>query len=71
MTKSVLHCETCVLAKSHGATYSSITSNKSVIHFELIHSYVWGPFRELTISCMRYFVLFIDDCTRLSWIALL
>ncbi|XP_062009190.1 putative F-box protein At3g52320 isoform X2 [Rosa rugosa] len=31
--ESVLHCETCVLAKSHRATYSPSVSNKSAIHF--------------------------------------
>ncbi|PRQ58292.1 putative RNA-directed DNA polymerase [Rosa chinensis] len=69
--ESVLHCETCVLAKSHRATYSPSISNKSVIPFELIHSDVWGPSREPTVSGMRYFVLFIDDCTRLTWVTLL
>ncbi|PRQ21141.1 putative RNA-directed DNA polymerase [Rosa chinensis] len=71
VNESALRCETCVLAKSHRATYSPRVSNKSVIPFELIHSDVWGPSREPTVSGMRYFVLFIDDCTRLSWVALL
>ncbi|PRQ29721.1 putative RNA-directed DNA polymerase [Rosa chinensis] len=71
VNESALRCETCVLAKSHRATYSPRMSNKSVIPFELIHSDVWGPSREPTVSGMRYFVLFIDDCTRLSWVALL
>ncbi|KAM7531145.1 hypothetical protein LguiB_034555 [Lonicera macranthoides] len=66
INESVLYCETCVLAKSHCATYSPSFSNKSIIPFELIHSDVWGPSKESTISGMRYFVLFIDDCTRLS-----
>ena len=64
--ESTFHCETCVLAKSHRVTYSLSIFNKSVIPFELIHSDVWRPSRELTVSGMRYFMLFIDDCTRLS-----
>ena len=71
VSETVLHCETCVLAKSHRITYSPSISNKSTIPFELIHSDVWGPSKEPTISGMRYFVSFIDDCTRLSWISLL
>ena len=71
INESVLRCETCVLAKSHRATYSPSFSNKSIIPFELIHSDVWGPSREPTGLGMRYFVLFIDDCTRLTWVALL
>jgi hypothetical protein len=69
--ESSLHCETCVLAKSHRVNYPLSLSNKSSMPFEIIHSDVWGPSREPTFSGMRYFVLFIDDCTRLSWVALL
>ena len=67
---SSLHCETCVLGKSHRSTYSP-SKFKSTIPFELIHSDVWGPSKESTISRMRYYVSFIDDYTRLSWIVLL
>ena len=69
--ESVLHCETCVLGKSHRSTYSPRISNKSVVPFELIHSDVWGPSKEPTVSGMRYYVSFIDDCTRLTWVVLL
>lgn len=71
VNESSLHCETCVLAKRHRATYSLSNSNKSVIHFKLTHSDVWGPSRKPTILSMRYFVLFIDNYTRLSWVDLL
>ncbi|PRQ49627.1 putative RNA-directed DNA polymerase [Rosa chinensis] len=54
VNESALRCETYVLAKSHRATYSPRVSNKSVIPFELIHSDVWGPSREPTVSGMRY-----------------
>ena len=69
--ESCLCCETCVLGKSHRSTYSPSTSTKSFLHFELIHYDVWGPSKESTVAGMRYFVSFIDDCTRLSWIVLL
>ena len=69
--ESVLRCETCVLGKSHRSTYSPSLSQKSVVPFELIHSDVWGPSQEPTVSGMRYYVSFIDDCTRLTWVVLL
>ena len=50
--ESVLHCETCVLGKSHRSTYSSRVSNKSDIPFELIHANVWGPSKKSTVSGM-------------------
>ena len=67
--ESVLRYETCVLNKIHRTTYSPSISNKSSVPFELIHSDVWGPSRESTVSGMRYFVSFIDDYTRLSLVS--
>ena len=34
----------------------------------LIHSDVWGPVSDATIHEYFYFVLFIDDCTQMSWV---
>ena len=36
-----------------------------------IHYDVWGPARIPTFSSARYFVTFIDECTRMTWISLL
>nr|AFP55546.1 gag-pol polyprotein [Rosa rugosa] len=70
ISDSSLHCETCALAKSHRSSYPS-SFHSSTMPFELIHSDVWGPSKHSTLSGMRYFVLFIDDFTRLSWVVLL
>ena len=37
----------------------------------MIHSDVWGPFRVDNITGARWFVSFIDDHTRLTWIFLM
>ncbi|XP_024187552.2 uncharacterized protein LOC112192448 isoform X2 [Rosa chinensis] len=70
ISDSSLHCETCALAKSHRSSYPS-SFHSSTMPFELIHSDLWGPSKHSTLSGMRYFVLFIDDFTRLSWVVLL
>ena len=60
-------CETCVLAKSHKQSYSpSLT--RSMSPFSLIHSDVWGPAPDFAIHHFSYYVLFVDDCTRMSWV---
>ena len=63
-------CETCILAKSHRVPFS-ISLNKSEVPFTLIHSDVWGPSPITTISGNHWFVTFIDDCTRMTWLYLL
>ena len=35
-----------------------------------IHSYVWGPARIFSLSSARYFIIFIDECTWMTWVSL-
>ncbi|PRQ47582.1 putative RNA-directed DNA polymerase [Rosa chinensis] len=52
--ESKLHCESCVLAKSHRTSYP-LSTTRSSSPFELIHSDVWGPSRESTLSGKHWF----------------
>jgi hypothetical protein len=63
-------CNTCILAKSHRVSYP-VSMNKSAIPFALIHSDVWGPSPVTTSSGHRWFVIFVNDCTRMTWLYLL
>ncbi|PRQ17925.1 putative RNA-directed DNA polymerase [Rosa chinensis] len=64
------HCDICELAKSHRISYSP-SLNKSPIPFMKIHSDVEGLVKIPSLSGARYFVTFIDDCTRMTWVSLL
>ena len=61
--------ETYVMAKSHRASFS-ISDSKATLPFDLIHSDVLGP-AKVTSNGFRWFVTFIDDCTRLTWVFLM
>lgn len=63
-------CETCILAKSHRASFP-LSLNKKDTPFALIHSDVWGPSPITTVSGFKWLVLFVDDCTRMTWLYLL
>ncbi|XP_052730972.1 retrovirus-related Pol polyprotein from transposon TNT 1-94 isoform X1 [Vigna angularis] len=67
---SKLHCETCELAK-HTRAFFPNSNNRSSQPFQLIHSDIWGPSTVPNISGARWFVTFIDDCTRVTWLYLL
>uniref|UniRef100_A0A2N9I636 Integrase catalytic domain-containing protein n=1 Tax=Fagus sylvatica TaxID=28930 RepID=A0A2N9I636_FAGSY len=60
----------CLLAKHHRTSFHP-SFNKSSVPFSIIHSDVWGPSRVTNRSNTKWFVSFIDDCTRVSWVYLL
>ena len=67
---SGFRCDICELAKSHRASFPLIL-NKSLFPFMVIHYDVWGPSKVPTLSGSCWFVTFIDDCTRMTWICLM
>ena len=67
---SSFQCEVCELAKHHCSVFPPKPYQVSK-PFTLIHSDVWGPSRVSTLSPKKWFVSFIDDHTRVSWVYLL
>ena len=67
---SSFRCDICELAKSHRASFPLIL-NKSSLPFMVIHSDVWGSSKIPTLSGSRWFVTFIDDCIRMTWLCLM
>ncbi|GMI79954.1 hypothetical protein HRI_001664700 [Hibiscus trionum] len=67
---SSFKCHVCPLAKQTRNSYLPSTYKPS--HpFSLVHSDVWGPSRVKNITGGRWFVIFIDDHSRLTWTYLL
>ena len=62
---SSLGCESCELDKHHRATFPSQV-NSSNSPFELVHSDIWGPSCMPSIKGFRYFLLFVDDFSRMK-----
>ena len=63
---SSLGCEYCELDIHHRATFKSRVDNRSSFMFELVRSDVWGPTRVLSNKGFKYFLLFIDDFSRMT-----
>lgn len=63
-------CDTCQYAKHHRAIFPPhpYHPNKP---FAMIHSDIWGPSRIKNRLGFKWFVTFIDDHARLSWVYLM
>ena len=59
------------MGKHHRSSYSSHDDIPSSAPFDLLHCNVWGPSRTPFISGHRYYIVFVDDYTRVSWVYLL
>ena len=67
MSKDNFDCTSCQLGKQPTLSFNNSESISNSI-FELIHSDVWGPSPVASIGRSQYFVVFIDDYSRYSWI---
>ncbi|WVZ51499.1 LOW QUALITY PROTEIN: hypothetical protein U9M48_002643 [Paspalum notatum var. saurae] len=64
-----LVCDACQKAKSHRLPYLQ-SHNISSHPLELVYSDVWGPAPN-SVSGQKYYVSFIDDYSKFTWIYLL
>lgn len=62
-------CDACQQAKSHQLPYPKSTS-ESQFPLDLVFSDVWGPAPD-SIGRKKYYVSFIDDFGKFTWIYLL
>lgn len=70
ITKDKLVCDACQYGKQTRSSYVS-SDNRSDVPLQTIHSDVWGPSRVASLNGYRYFVMFIDCCTRTTWVYVL
>jgi hypothetical protein len=67
LTKVTLpFCEHCVTSKKHRLKFDKSTTKSKCI-LDLIHSDVWEAL-VISLGGARYFVSFIDDCSRRCWV---
>ncbi|CAL5322797.1 unnamed protein product [Camellia sinensis] len=63
-------CQGCKLAKMTALPFHKSTSISDT-PFSLVHTDVWGPSPILTKGGSAYYVSFVDDCTRYTWVYLM
>lgn len=63
-----LKCSSCEYAKSKRQPFRSSAVFRATYPGQRIVSDIWGPFRVPTIGSARYFVIFVDDYSRYTWL---
>ena len=63
-------CDVCKFAKQTKLPFNNSTSKSNEV-FELIHSDVWGPAPVDSYNGYKYYVIFIDDFSRATWLYLM
>ena len=65
-----LQCDACSEGKQSRNPTTTVSKESAKV-LELVHSDVCGPIRPTTLGGNRYFVTFLDDFSRRSWVYLL
>ena len=64
------HCKHCLIGKMHKLPFVH-SQFQSTQPLELVHSDVWGPAPISSSNGYKYYLLFVDDFSRYSWLFLL
>lgn len=61
-------CESCQLGKQHRLPFPKLATWRASEKLQLIHSDICGPMKTPSLNGSKYFNLFIDDLTRMTWV---
>jgi hypothetical protein len=61
-------CEHCVYGKQKRVIFLRVGKEKKIERLELVHTDVWGPTQASSLGGSCYYVTFIDDENRKTWV---
>jgi hypothetical protein len=71
MSVGSFHFDSCVLGKQTRSSFVSRTLASTSKLFDVIHCDVWEPAWVASISGYRYYIVFVNDFSRVSWLYLM
>jgi hypothetical protein len=60
--------EHCVYGKKKKVIFLRVGKEKKSERLEIVHTYVWEPSQLSSLGDSHYYVTFIDDATRKTWV---
>lgn len=67
---SLNYCTVCPLARQNRKPLSLSTSSTTEV-FHLLHIDIWGPYKILTVIGHRFFLIIVDDHSKMIWVFLM
>ena len=64
-------CRDCIASKQHRSPFPSTASYRASMPLELVHGDICGPISPATLRGSKYFLLLVDDYSRLMWVAMI
>ena len=61
-------CEGCILGKQHRESFPISNSHRVRALLEIVHSYLCGYMQTPSIGNSLYFITFIDDYSKKTWV---
>ena len=61
-------CEACQYGKQHKLPFPSRSLSRACKRLQLIHTDICGPMSTNSLHASKYFLIFIDDFTRMCWV---
>ena len=61
-------CESYKMGKQHRKSFSKGVSWRASVLLELIHTDICGPMKTPSLGSQKYFLIFIDDFSRMTWV---
>ena len=61
-------CSGCVLGKHHQDSFEKRASWHASTPLQLVHGDLCGPLSVVSLSSYKYFLTFIDDFSRRTWV---
>ncbi|KAL4352077.1 hypothetical protein GQ457_06G007290 [Hibiscus cannabinus] len=61
-------CEACLLGKHARSSFPKESTSRAAEPLQLVHTDVCGPIKPPSFGKSRYFLLFIDDYSRKTWV---
>ena len=61
-------CESCIMGKQKKLSFFTGGKKLRATKFDMVHIDSWGPYRVASLGGSRYYITFIDDCSRKVWV---